>query len=71
MDLYPGRFKPVLMAAFSQTFYADSSRNSLPRDELIKLKWLDNEQLTASTIGMHIVNVSSLQSRNIIIPPGN
>ena len=54
-----------------QTFYADSSRNSLPRDEVVKLKWLNDEQLAASTMGMHIVNTRTLESRNIIIPAGD
>lgn len=54
-----------------RTFYADSNGNSLPQDELIKLKWLNHEQLAASTIGMHIVNTRTLGSRNIIIPAGD
>ena len=53
-----------------QTFYSDSSSNSLPRDEIVKLKWLNKEQLAALTIGMHIKNIRTLESRNIIIPAG-
>jgi ligand-binding sensor domain-containing protein len=52
-------------------FYADSSRNSLPEDWILKLKWLDKETLAASTrSGLHIINSRTLQSRNLIIPPG-
>ena len=54
-----------------QTFYADSSRNSLPRDELIKLRWIDDDQLAATTIGLHVINTRTLASRNIIIPAGS
>ncbi|HEV7780271.1 MAG TPA: two-component regulator propeller domain-containing protein, partial [Chitinophagaceae bacterium] len=52
-------------------FYADSSRNSLPQDNITQLEWLDNENLGAETAtGLHILNTRTLQSRNIIIPAG-
>ncbi|HLG39100.1 MAG TPA: histidine kinase, partial [Chitinophagaceae bacterium] len=36
---------------------------------LAKLKWLDKEQLGVSTTtGLHIVNIRTLQTRNLIIP---
>jgi ligand-binding sensor domain-containing protein len=52
-------------------FYSDSSQNSLPSDWIFKLKWLDKDNLAACTnTGLHIINTRTLQSRNIIIPPG-
>ena len=52
-----------------QSFYSDSSANSLPQDHILKLKWLDKEQLGVSTLtGLHIVNTRTLQTRNLIIP---
>lgn len=52
-------------------FYADSSRNSLPEDWVFKLKWLDKENLAASTLsGLHIINTRTLRAHNLIIPPG-
>lgn len=53
-----------------QSFYSDSSVNSLPQDGIMKLKWLSKEQLGASTLtGLHIINVRTMQSRNLIISP--
>ncbi len=52
-------------------FFADSSRNSLPEDWVLKLRWLNEETLAASTPGgLHVVNTSTLQSLNYIIPAG-
>ena len=54
-----------------QSFYSDTSATSLPEDGIVKLKWLDKEQLGVSTYsGLHIVNTRSLQTRNLIIPSG-
>jgi len=50
-------------------FYSDSSRNSLPTDVILKMKWLNKEQLGILTTGLHIINTRTLQSRNLIIPP--
>lgn len=52
-------------------FYSDSSSNSLPQDEIAKLRWIDREQLAVITAsGLHIVNTRTMKSRNLIIPPG-
>jgi signal transduction histidine kinase len=52
-------------------FYSDTSYNSLPNDFIKKLKWIDEQQLGASTAtGLHIIQPTTLQQRNIIIPPG-
>jgi hypothetical protein len=52
-----------------QQFHSDSSRNSLPQDLILRLKWLDKERLAATTFsGLHIVNTRTLESRNLVIP---
>ncbi|MFT3823362.1 MAG: histidine kinase [Chitinophagaceae bacterium] len=52
-------------------FYSDSSRNSLPADHVEQLKWIGGGQLGAATHnGLHIINVQTLQQRNIIVPAG-
>lgn len=52
-------------------FYADSNMNSLPEDEISRLKWIDKEQLAAITpLGLHIINTRSMKHRNLIVPPG-
>jgi len=52
-------------------FYSDSSSNSLPQDEIAKLRWIDREQLAVITqSGLHIVNTRNMKTRNLIIPPG-
>jgi ligand-binding sensor domain-containing protein len=54
-----------------EQFYSDSSSNSLPQDEISKLKWIDKEQLAVITSsGLHIVNTRNMKTRNLIIPPG-
>ena len=50
-------------------FYSDSSQKSLPRDYIRKLKLLDVHHLAVSTqSGIHIINTSNLQTRNLIVP---
>lgn len=52
-------------------FYSDTSQASLPADRVITLEKLANRQLGASTIkGFHLINTTTLQERNIFIPPG-
>ena len=52
-----------------QQFYADSNRNSLPQDVILKLRWLDKERLAVFTMnGLHVINSRTLEQRNIIIP---
>ncbi|HET9746411.1 MAG TPA: histidine kinase, partial [Chitinophagaceae bacterium] len=52
-------------------FYSNSSSNSLPQDDIAKLRWIDREQLAVITIaGLHIVNTRNMKTRNLIIPPG-
>src|SRR5436190_2625525 len=52
-----------------QQFHSDSSRNSLPQDLILRLKWLDKERLAATTFsGLHIINTRTLESRNLVIP---
>ena len=52
-----------------QQFFADSNRNSLPQDAILKLRWLDKEHLAVFTMnGLHIINSRTLEQRNIIIP---
>jgi ligand-binding sensor domain-containing protein len=53
-----------------QQFYADSSQNSLPVDQIIRLKWLNDDELAVLTfVGLHIINTRTMQSRNLQIPP--
>lgn len=53
-----------------QQFYSDSSKNSIPEDHILKLRWLDKERLAVITLsGLHIINSRTLEQRNIIIPP--
>ena len=50
-------------------FYADSNRNSLPEDEIIKLKMLTGNMLAATTrTGLFLINTQTLQSKTILIP---
>ncbi|MDF2187914.1 sensor histidine kinase [Paraflavitalea sp. CAU 1676] len=52
-------------------FYSDSGRHSLPADEVKQLKWTGPHQLAAATRnGLHIINTTTLQQRNLIVPPG-
>ena len=52
-------------------FYSTSSSNSLPQDEIAKLRWIDREQLGVITAsGLHIVNTRTMKTRNLIIPIG-
>jgi ligand-binding sensor domain-containing protein len=54
-----------------QTFYADSNSNSLPQNQIAKLKWLNNEQLgVLTTTGLHIVNTTTAKGENLVIPAG-
>ncbi|HMJ48131.1 MAG TPA: histidine kinase [Ferruginibacter sp.] len=53
-----------------QQFYADSSSNSLPQDDIAKLKLLPNNLLAATTsTGLFLINTKSLLSKTITIPP--
>ena len=52
-------------------YYSDSSSNSMPQDEIAKLRWIDKEQLAVITSsGLHIINTRNMKTRNLIIPPG-
>src|SRR6185503_12587439 len=54
--------------AVFQQFFADSSQNSLPVDQILRLKKLNDEELGALTlVGLHIVNTRTLKTRNIQI----
>jgi len=56
---------------FFEHFYSNSDSNSLPQDDIAKLKWLDKEQLAAITsTGIHVINTTNMKTRNLIIPPG-
>ncbi len=51
-------------------FYADSSINSLPEDDIVQLKLLPNNILAATTTtGLFLINTKTLQASTIIIPP--
>ena len=51
-------------------FYADSNHNSLPQDWIFRLKWLNKEDLSVTTLsGVHVINARTLQRHNIYIPP--
>lgn len=50
-------------------FYADSGSNSLPTDELTKMKLLPGDQLAVYTAsGLFIINTKTLATKTIIIP---
>lgn len=52
-----------------QKFFSDSSRNSLPQDYILKLKWLDKERLAVATLsGLHVINTRTLNEYNLMIP---
>lgn len=51
-------------------FHTDSSRNSLPAEDIYKLLRLDEYRLAAATMGLHIINTRNGNFINIIIPPG-
>jgi hypothetical protein len=52
-------------------FYSDTRQASLPVDRVLSLKKMFNRQIGASTIrGFHLINTTTLQERNIFIPPG-
>jgi ligand-binding sensor domain-containing protein len=51
-------------------FFSDSSRNSLPDDNVLRLKMLPGDQLAALTrTGLFIINTKTLASKTLIIPP--
>ncbi|MEO7266197.1 MAG: histidine kinase [Ferruginibacter sp.] len=55
---------------YFQQFYADSSVNSLPQDDIVKLKLLPNNILAATTTtGLFLINTKTLEASTIIIPP--
>jgi ligand-binding sensor domain-containing protein/two-component sensor histidine kinase len=52
-------------------FLSDSSKSSLPSDEILDLHWVDSNNMAVCTrSGLAIINIQTMEQENLLVPAG-